>query len=86
MLLHLGPLAVRDPARPYEAFVANLERLKHEYDLRCGYRELDRYLWVAGQHRAYANGKRALNAELMHLFERPSAAQRALLRTLSGEL
>lgn len=85
LLFHLGPLAVRDLVRPYQAFVANLERLKREYGLRCSYRELDRYLWVAGQHRAYANGKRTLNAELLHLFENPTAEQRALLRALRGD-
>jgi DNA-binding ferritin-like protein (Dps family) len=83
--LHLGSAAVRKPARPYEAFTANLERLKSEYGLRCSYRELDRYLWIAGLYRAYGNGERMLNAELLHLFDNPSAEQRALLATLRGD-
>lgn len=83
--LHLGASAVRDPARPYEAFTANLGRLMHEYGLGCSYRELDRYLWLAGQYRAYEKGGRMLNTELVHLFDNPSAEQRALLRTLRGD-
>jgi hypothetical protein len=85
LLFHLGPSAVRNQARPYEVFNWNLERLKRKYDLRGSYRELDRYLWVAGQYRAYAKGKRMLNTELLHLFDNPSAEQRALLRALRGE-
>jgi DNA-binding ferritin-like protein (Dps family) len=85
LMLHLGLSAVRNPARPYEAFTANLEGLKLEYGLRCSYRELDRYLWIAGQHRAYAKGERRLNTELLHLFDNPSAEQRALLRALRGD-
>lgn len=84
LVLHLGPSRKRETARPYVAFVENLARLKREYGLRCTYRELDRYLWVGGQHRAHANGKRALNAELLHLFEKPSPEQRTLLRALRG--
>ncbi len=42
MVLHVGTSAGHDPARPYEAFVANLERLKRERGLRSTYRELDR--------------------------------------------
>ncbi len=81
---HLGPAAVRDPARPYEAFMANLERLKLECGLNCSYRELDRYLWIAGLYRAHERGERKLNAEVLHLFDHPSAGQRALLSTLRG--
>ena len=85
LVLHLGPSAKRAPARPYEAFVANLERLKRECGLRCSHRELDRYLWAGGLYRAYANGKRTLNAELLRLFEKPSPEQRTLLRLLRGD-
>lgn len=84
LVLHLGSTAKREPARPYESFVANLVRLKREYGLRCSYRELDRYLWVGGQYRAYVNGKRMLNAELRQLFEKPSPEQRSLLGALRG--
>ncbi len=82
---HLGHLTERDPARPYEAFVASLATLKREYGLRCSYRELDRYLWVGGLYRAHANGKRTLNAELLRLFESPTSKQRALLQALRGD-
>ncbi len=82
MLLHAGQSAARDLARPYEAFVANLERLKREYGLKSTYRELDRYLWLAGLYRAYGEGKRTLKAEVLHIFERPSLEQRHLLEQL----
>jgi len=85
LVFHLGNLAERDPARPYEAFVASLAMLRREYGLQCSYRELDRYLWVGGLYRAHAKGKRALNAELLRLFEKPSAEQRTLLRLLRGD-
>ena len=78
---------MHDSACPYAIFVADLERLKPDHGgLRCSYRELDRYLWIPGQHRAYANGRRTLNAELLHVFENPSAEQRVLLRALRGRL
>ena len=80
--LHLGPSAVRDRGRPYEAFVRNLDRLKSESGLGCTYRELDHYLWIAGLYRAHLGGKRELNAELRNLFLRPSTEQRVLLETL----
>ena len=82
MLLHIGPSALRNPQRPYEAFVANLERLTREYGLRSTYRELDRYLWLAGLYRAYVDGKRTLNAEALRMFEKPSPEQRRLLQAL----
>lgn len=84
LVFHLGPSAKREPARPYEAFVANLAQLKREYGLRCSYRELDRYLWVGGQYRAHADDKQMLNVELRQLFEKPTPEQRTLLRALRG--
>lgn len=83
--LHLGASALRDPGRPYQAFIENLRALMREYDVKSSYRELDRYLWLAGQYRAYVNGARQLNAELLHVFVSPSTEQRALLRTVRGE-
>ncbi len=82
MLLHVGPSAARDPARRYEAFVANLDTLNREHALRSTYRELDRYLWLAGLYRAYVEGKRALNAEVLRIFEQPSPDQQRLLQVL----
>jgi len=80
--LHIGGAALRDPAHPYKTFIANLEVLRRAHGLRVGYRELDRYLWLAGQYRAYARGKRGLNAELLRVFERPAPEQRVLLSAL----
>lgn len=75
LVLHLGSSAKRNRARPYEAFVANIETLKRVNGLECSYRELDRYLWVAGLHRAYLSGERRINAELLRVFADPSDAQ-----------
>lgn len=85
LLHHLGRAAKRDPVRPYVTFVENLDRLRSECGLRCSYRDLDRYLWLAGQYRAHARGKRELNAELLHLFEKPSTEQRVLLITMCAD-
>jgi hypothetical protein len=85
MLLHVGSSAVRNPARPYEAFVANLARLKREQVPGSSYRELDRYLWLAGLYRAYLDGRRTLNAEALRIFEKPSPEQRRMLQALRPE-
>jgi hypothetical protein len=84
LLFHLRPGAQRDRARPYEAFIANLERLSQTYGLKCTHRELDRYLWIAGLFRAYGQGERRLNAELLQLFDNPTVEQRGLLAKLRG--
>lgn len=85
VLLHLGSIAIRNPSRPYEAFTTNLETLKRQYGLTFSFRELDRYLWIAGLYHAYAKGNRRLNAELLQVFEEPTGDQRVLLRTLRGD-
>jgi hypothetical protein len=60
-----------DPDNPYQAFIENLTRLREDAAFSGTLRELDRYLWLAGQYRAYLReGKRArLNAELRALFQ-----------------
>ncbi|MGH2799905.1 MAG: hypothetical protein ACRDM0_20070, partial [Thermoleophilaceae bacterium] len=83
LLFHLGPSAERNHARPYEAFVRNIDTLRNECAIDCTYRELDRYLWVAGQYRAWTERKRGLNTELSRVFENPSAEQQTLLRAIS---
>ncbi len=83
--LHLGPAATRNPARPYEAFTTNVDTLKRQYRLTHSFRELDGYLWIAGLYRAYLQGDRRLNAELLRVFEKPTDQQRALLRKLRAE-
>jgi hypothetical protein len=84
VMLHLGSAAESDPARPYQAFIANLNELKRQYGLMATFRELDRYLWIAGQYRAYIKGYRQLNGEVLQVFAEPTAHQRVLLRKLTS--
>ena len=76
---HLGPKGyVRDETHPYLAYVANLERLGERSGLAWSGRELDRYLWLAGQYRAWGkNHKAAINTEAARLFAQPSTEQDA---------
>jgi len=80
--LHLGRGGWKPESNRYEAFVVNLDRLRVLSGIRASYRELDRYLWLAGQYRAWrAKGDDArINTELRALFERPpsQAGQRDL--------
>lgn len=82
---HLGSATAKNPARPYEAFTRNLQRLKRQSGLECSYSELDRYLWIRGLYSAYEKGARRLNAELLQLFEKPTGRQRVLLQVLRGK-
>lgn len=70
---HLGPKDKHvDLAHPYLAYVDNLDRLAERSGLTWVGRELDRYLWLAGQYRAWRKNPRAqINTELAQLFERP---------------
>lgn len=85
LMLHLGSSAIRDSGRPYKAFMENLRTLMRDYDVKCSYRELDRYLWLAGLYLVYTKGERRLNSELLNLFDSPSTEQQALLRKVSGD-
>jgi len=71
--LHLGREHwVQDTEHVYEAFVSNIQNLKLLARLSVSNRELDRYLWIAGQFRKWQAGKRDLNAELLEFFDIPS--------------
>lgn len=64
----------KDPSNPYRAFKTNIDRLRERCGFELTYRELDRYLWLAGQYRERrSKGESAqINTELRTLFEDPS--------------
>lgn len=86
---HLGrEETVSHASEPYRAFKANIDRLRELSDIDATYRDLDRYLWLAGQYRDWKqNGEDAqINAELRELFENPPASTRRDLRVLSPDI
>ncbi len=75
---------VVDWGRPYMAFVQNFQTLMSLASLKCGNREFDNYLWIAGQYRKWRRIPKAqINAELRALFENPLAAAAAELGVIS---
>ena len=84
---HLGRKNCRrDGAHPYLSFVENLGKLRQSIKLSGPNRELDPYLWIAGQYAKWkARGQTAkINRESARLFESPSARAAADLRILAG--
>jgi hypothetical protein len=88
LVFHLGEKnLVKRPGHPYMAFVENLLRLRTAASLTCSTRELDHYLWVAGEYRAYREKPNAkINVEMRSLFQAPSTDDKANLRLLLAEL
>jgi hypothetical protein len=82
---HLGRGGcVPDSANPYKAFMRNLQRARELSDVDASLRDLDRYMWLAGQFRDWLKkGEEArTNAELRELFEDEAAEVQADLRLL----
>lgn len=75
---HLGSaLYEGDACRPYAAFIRNFQRLRAAANHSGTNRELDHYLWIAGQRLKWKirkdQGKEPkINAELNALFQNPS--------------
>ncbi len=67
---HLGRgLRVRNAEHPYRAFLTNFGLLKQLAGWTGCNRELDHYLWIAGQYRTWRKNHEApINAELSRLF------------------
>lgn len=85
---HLGSSRYStDAINPYGAFITNLSCLRDESNLSCTSRDLDRYLWLAGQYRAWLeNGENATpNTELRLLFTDENRDSQRLLRRLWPE-
>ncbi len=82
---HLGKgERISDPSDPFAAFKANIDKLRARCGFAVTYRELDRYLWLAGQYREWRkkDGQAQINTELRALFENPSPGVREDLSAL----
>lgn len=88
LVFHLGERnLVKRPGHVYWAFVENLLRLRNAAGLTCSTRELDHYLWVAGEYRAWRQNPDAkINVEMRSLFQAPSADDKEDLHRLLAEL
>jgi len=86
---HLGRGGcVSDQQNPYRAFSKNRERLQQLSGLSVSLRDMDRYLWLAGQYRAWVKrGDDArINSELRSLFENESPEVQRDLKALAPDL
>lgn len=80
---HLGRQAVVNNVNPYAAFKTNLQRFQTlEHLEEFSFRELDRYLWLAGLYRDWLKGNREINVEAQELFTAPGVEARGLLDIL----
>jgi hypothetical protein len=81
---HLGKRKyVGDAERPYVRFVAYFDILKRLSDLAIRNRELDRYLWLAGQYREWlTNPKVLIGSEVRKLFKGAAGDTAAQLQQL----
>ncbi len=78
--------------RSYSAFAQGVAKLREETRLDCSVREMDRYLWLAGQYRKYHSKRKAkdrrkvkLSGEVRELFASRDPEVRADLAALLGE-
>ena len=69
----------------YPVFLEHFQKLKILAGFDHGNPELDRYLWLAGQHRAFKKDQAAeINGETRRLFQDPTAEEKGLLTRLEG--
>jgi hypothetical protein len=72
--------------KSYLVFLEHLQKLKLLWEFDCSNPELDRYLWLAGQLRAFKENPTAkINTETQWLFREPSIEERGLLRRLERD-
>jgi hypothetical protein len=69
--IHLGHGQIlQDLKAPYMAFIRNIERLETSAGVQVRRRSLDLYMLIAGQYRAFQQGRGAeIDAELRELFQ-----------------
>lgn len=81
---HLGRENTQvDRQHPYRAYLSNYHRLKELSHLELTNRELDRYLWLAGQYRTWSqNPETRLGRDIVALFENPTSEVSAELEVL----
>jgi hypothetical protein len=74
-----------DTTNRYAAFVRNFQELKRLSGFTGSNRQLDRYLWLAGEYAAWKKKpKAAINAEVATLFAHASGETLALLNVLGS--
>ena len=74
-----------DRERPYAAYVENLDTLLRESGVKASMKQLDCYLWVAGQHAEWLRNKQVpISAEMRRLFEKGTEQERDLLKRVVG--
>lgn len=82
--LHLGKALVSDSAHPYQAFCKNYELLKNVIGFTGSNRELDHYLWLAGEYLEWRQNKKArVNGDARTLFTNSASDVIADLDTLT---
>jgi hypothetical protein len=82
---HLGRNYSEDKAHRYTAFVRNFQELKSLSGFTGSNRELDRYLWLAGEYAASQKKRKVpINAEVAALFTHPSVEVAALRHVLAS--
>jgi len=74
---HLG----KGEANSYRAFSEDIAELQRVAELSCSLRQLDYYLWLAGNYRKW-RARGAIGAEVRGLFEDPPAEVRTRLEAL----
>jgi hypothetical protein len=81
---HLGRGFTSNSVHPYLAFCKNYELLKKEVGFTGSNRELDHYLWLAGEYLAWRKNRKAqINGDARSLFENRAADIMADLDTLT---
>jgi hypothetical protein len=74
-----------DTVNRYAAFVRNYQQLKSLCGFTGSNRELDRYLWLAGEYAAWKKKRKvAINVEVAALFSQTTGEVAALLDVLGG--
>ncbi len=82
--LHLGPSRfILNPEHPYLAFCANYELLRSKAGFTGSNREMDHYLWLAGEYLAWRKNRKSwINIQIRALFENHTAEVAAELDAL----
>jgi hypothetical protein len=84
---HLGTRGcAKNDEHPYEAFLQNLEQLRNQCGFRGCLRDLDGYLWMAGELRSWSKKPDMANTEMRRLFEHPSEGAKTDLQLLASGL
>ncbi len=78
VVYHLGGTEASDWSR----FVGQVARLRQRAGLFCSARQLDRYLWLSGQARAWLHKGKTMDSEVQALFGSESCEVRAHLCAL----